>query len=229
MGDAYDDYERRAERRWNRMIDRVEAREEARERMARKAKGTIDTSVVGTKVGSVITPEQLAASGTEHSHQVAFFQWVAVEGRKAFGDDSDLLFAVPNGGDRKAHVGAAMKAEGVKRGVPDVCWPLPRAGVGCGSGLFMGAREGDEHFAGLWIELKKPTEPKQASGGGRSDEQVKWHKRLRAQGYAVAVAYGWQAMVWVAWLYWRGELKMQEGEDAFMATAVRHVPVVRGG
>lgn len=196
--------------------------------MARKAKGSIDTSVVGTKVGKLITPAQLAASRTEHGHQAAFFQWLAIEGRKAFGADADLLFAVPNGGDRKAHVGAAMKAEGVKRGVPDVCWPMPReCPVAYGTELYTDVMH--SMFAGLWIELKRPAERNQASGGGRSDEQVKWHKRLRAQGYAVAVAYGWQAMAWVAWLYWRGELVMPPGEDALMATAVGEVPVVGRG
>jgi len=223
MGDAWDDFERRAERRWNRTIDRVEAREEMRQRMARKPTGTIDTSVVGTKVGSLITPAQLAASGTEHGHQAAFFQWIAIDGRKLFGDDADLLFAVPNGGDRKAHVGAAMKAEGVKRGVPDVCWPMPR--MAAGGNVLNLLEDGSENdmFAGLWIELKRPTEFGKKDGG-RSDEQVKWHKRLRGQGYAVVLAYGWQAMAWTAYLYWTGSLFMKD-EDAFVAGEVDNAPL----
>lgn len=182
--------------------------------MARKLKGSIDTSVVGTKVGAMITPEQLAASGTEHGHQVAFFQWVATKGRKVFGTDADLLFAVPNGGDRQAHVGAAMKAEGVKPGVPDVCWPMPQWDPSMKACV----------FAGLFIELKKPDQ-RNKKDGGRSEHQVKWHKRLRAQGYAVVLAYGWQAMAWAAYLYWKGDLRMKD-EDALFADAVDQPPVV---
>lgn len=195
--------------------------------MVARRKGTIDTSTVNTSLGKLLTPEQLAQAGTEHSHQVAFFQWIAIDGRKLFGDDADLLFAVPNGGDRKAHVGAAMKAEGVKRGVPDVCWPMPRMAAGGNVLNLLADGSENDMFAGLWIELKKPSEATKKDGG-RSDEQVKWHKRLRGQGYAVVLAYGWQAMAWTAYLYWTGSLFMRD-EDAFVAGAVEEPPVVGRG
>lgn len=179
--------------------------------MAKKVVGTIDPSVVGTKMGSLITPEQIAASGTEHAHQAAFFQWIALYGSKGM-DSTRLMFAVPNGGDRKASVAASLKAEGVKKGVPDVCWPFPKRNTW-----------GDYHS--LWIELKRPGLEK-TKNGGRSDEQVEWHKELRAHGHAVVVAYGWQSMAWAAWLYYSSELRMPTGDDAMMATAVSEPPVV---
>lgn len=177
--------------------------------MARKPKASIDPSVVGTTMGALIKPEQIAASGTEHAHQAAFFQWIAITGSKAMGY-TRLIFAVPNGGDRKASVAASLKAEGVKSGVPDVCWPIPR-------------RTAWADYHGLWIELKRPG-LEGTKNGSRSDAQVEWHKELRAQGYAVVVAYGWQSMAWAAWLYYSGDLRMPTGDDAMMASAVSEAP-----
>lgn len=114
-----------------------------------------------------ITPEQLAASGTESGHQKALMQWAASCGIP----DMHMLHSVPNGGGRSMSVGALMKAEGVKKGVPDLNWPVPH-GV----------------FAGLWIEMKKPL-----VCDGLSDEQEKWYWDLRRNHYAVAVCYSWIA------------------------------------
>ncbi|QIG73224.1 VRR-NUC endonuclease domain-containing protein [Rhizobium phage RHph_N17] len=190
-------------------IDRYEAGKKQR-----KPKVGIDPSVVGTKAGALITPEQIAATGTEHAHQAAFFQWIAITGSKAMAQ-TELMFAVPNGGDRKASVAASLKAEGVKSGVPDVCWPVPRL-------AYVGL---DEWYHGLWIELKRPGLEK-TKNGGRSDKQVEWHTKLIGLSYAVVVAYGWQSMAWAAWLYSQGELRMPSGGDAMMATAVAEPPVV---
>lgn len=121
----------------------------------------------------MITPEQLAKAGTEHAHQTAFFQWVAMRFQHP---QKHMFFAVPNGGDRNISVAASMKAEGVKPGVPDVFWPVP-----------MGP------YAGLWLELKRPGLEGRALGG-RSDKQEKWHRDLIGQQYAVATVYGWEAM-----------------------------------
>lgn len=135
----------------------------------------------------MITPEKLAASGSEHGHQAAFFQWVALNFQH---ESKKLLFAVPNGGDRNIAVAANMKAEGVKSGVPDVFWPVP---IG--------------QFAGLWLELKRPGLHGRALGG-RSENQEKWHKDLVAQRYAVATVYGWEAMVQT--LLWYSQLGRNE-------------------
>ena len=81
------------------------------------------------------------AKDLEHKIQVALCQWLAAVHTVEYA----LTFAVPNGGHRHVAVAAKLKAEGVKRGVPD---------------LFMAVPRGDKH--GLFIELKtekgRPTE-----------------------------------------------------------------------
>lgn len=124
----------------------------------------------------MLTPEQLAKSGTEHAHQVALFQWIALEGWMEHGE-LVKLFAIPNGGDRKPSVAAAMKAEGVKPGVPDMCLPVSRHG-----------------YNSLWLELKRPIYATHKNGGC-SDAQLAWHKMLGDEGHLVVVVYGWQGAV----------------------------------
>lgn len=149
--------------------------------------GTIDPTTTGTTMGKAVTPEQVAASGTEHGHQAAIFQWVALSGRVKY-PELWTLFAIPNGGDRRASVAASLKAEGVKSGVPDMMLPLPAFGR-----------------PGLWIELKTP-ERQGRKDGGRSVDQIEWHKALVAEGYVVVLAFGWQAACWALHLYLGGGL-----------------------
>ena len=104
----------------------------------------------------------------EHAHQVALFQW-ADNVRRQF-PELRWLFAVPNGGQRSARTAARLKAEGVRRGVPDVLLDVPRAG-----------------YHGLRIELKKP---------GRhsvSSEQREWIAGYQERGYRAEVCIGWIA------------------------------------
>lgn len=104
---------------------------------------------------------------TEHQEQVSLFRWAEfAQGRYP---ELALLFAIPNGGHRHKAVAARLKAEGVKRGVPDLCLPVPR---------------GIHH--GLYIEMKTAT-------GSASKEQKKWLQALQAQGYRVAICRGWEA------------------------------------
>jgi hypothetical protein len=101
---------------------------------------------------------------SEHEEQCKIFQTVdLLKGRYP---ELGLLFAVPNGGLRNIRVAMKLKAEGVKRGVPDLCLPVSRM---C--------------FHGLFIELKagknKPTE-----------EQTAWLNELMRQGYWAVCAPG---------------------------------------
>lgn len=181
--------------------------------MARKPKASIDPGVVGTKAGKLIMPEQIAASGTEHGEQAAIFQWIAIEGKKHV-RDLELLFAIPNGGERSQSVAASLKAEGVRPGVPDMCLP-----VAANRGGSVG-----RPYHGLWVELKR----RGLEGrmlGGRSPQQQAWHVALLAQGYAVATAYGWQSACWVMKLYLDGQLIMPETGDCFFAPGTEHPPV----
>lgn len=164
---------------------------------------------IGLVVGAVrmIAPERIAESGTEHSHQVALMQWVAGVWRHEKGW---MLHAIPNGGDRSMSVGAKMKAEGVRKGVPDLCWPIRRWS---GDGRF------EDHYSGLYLEMKRP------SRGSLSEEQLKFLTALRAEGYAVAVAWGWQAAAWVLFEYEAGRLAMPEGDGPLLAMKTEQAPV----
>jgi VRR-NUC domain len=76
-------------------------------------------------------------------------------------------FHVPNGGHRHPAVAAKMKAAGVKRGVPDLLFPISFQG-----------------YHGLAIEMK--------SGYNRTTkEQLVWLDVLAEQGWKTAVCYGW--------------------------------------
>lgn len=103
---------------------------------------------------------------SEHSEQVALMQWaeLAQAHRPLLG----LLYAVPNGGQRHPAIAAKLKKEGVKRGVPDLHLPVARCGL-----------------HGLYLELK-------AADGRLSTEQKRWRDMLVAQGYGVAVVYGFE-------------------------------------
>ena len=73
------------------------------------------------------------------------------------------IFAVPNGGDRHVAVAKSMKAEGVKRGVPDLFLAVPRA-------------TNAKMAHGLFLEFK-------SQKGHQSKEQKGWEARLARYGY----------------------------------------------
>lgn len=102
---------------------------------------------------------------TESAEQQALFRWAAW----AQGKYPDLrwMFHVPNGGARDAVTGARMQAEGVKKGVPDICLPTPRG-----------------EFSGLYIEMKR------RSGGRVSGAQADWIAYLIAQGFCALECRG---------------------------------------
>jgi len=101
----------------------------------------------------------------ESEEQEALFQWAAIQS----GNHPELkwLFHIPNGGFRHKATAAALKRQGVKPGVLDLCLPVPRKG-----------------FHGLYIELKR-------LGEKPSPRQNRWLLFLREQGYKAVVAVGW--------------------------------------
>ncbi len=74
-----------------------------------------------------------------------------------------FIFHVPNGGQRTKAAAGKLKAEGVKKGVPDLLWPLKSRG-----------------YSGLVMELK-------ANGNSTTPEQTTWLAWLKAQGYFTCV------------------------------------------
>lgn len=103
---------------------------------------------------------------SESVEQRSLFRWAAW----ASGKHPELarLFHIPNGGARSAATGARMKAEGVKRGVPDICLPVPRGS-----------------FTALYIELKR-----QDGGGKATDEQKAWMEFLTSEGSCALECWG---------------------------------------
>lgn len=108
----------------------------------------------------------------EHSEQVRVIAW-ARENLERF-PALALLYAIPNGGHRSKAVAAKMKAEGSKRGMPDMALAFAAGG-----------------HHGLFVELKQTKlKPKRGGKGGVSDAQSEVIEQLRAGGYAAHVAYG---------------------------------------
>lgn len=119
---------------------------------------------------------------TEQQEQIALIKWTQQPSvRRAF-PELKFLFHVPN--ERSDKIQAAnLKRMGVKPGVPDLILPVPSG-----------------KYHGLFIEMKK-------AGGRVSDDQLWWLEHMKANGYAVAVCYGWQQGAEV--LRWYLELNEQ--------------------
>lgn len=155
------------------------------------------------------TPNKLAKSGTEHSHQVALFAYAAVALRHGFdiadawanGDTQALkssiyktakcpvvpalewLHAIPNGGSRGDDA-KSRKIRGAQLKAEGV-----RQGV---ADVFLPWPVGPWH--GLYIEMKKPSvKPKRkGSKGGMSDEQIKFSEYAKKVGYGFVTCYSWE-------------------------------------
>lgn len=131
----------------------------------------------------MITPEQLAQSGSEDGHQSALFCWAALPEQSLKYPELEWLFAIPNGGYRDKRTAGKLKATGVKSGVSDMLLPV-RRGV----------------WPGLFIELKVGKNTLQS-------EQKEFKKFVMAQGYGFAACWGWEAAtkILVEYLEHRGE------------------------
>lgn len=128
------------------------------------------------KQGKVVTPEQLAASGSEDGHQMAVFCWAADSVGKYPG--LMWLHAIPNGGSRHVVEAGKMVAAGLRSGVWDIFLPLPIQ------------TEWAKMYAGLYIEMKAEKRRKEKNGG-LSDEQLKFMVYALKVGYYCKVCYNW--------------------------------------
>ena len=174
-----------------------------------------------------MTPWQLAKSASEHAEQTALFCFLAKAEQIGFELAIDpkswqvpvklasqpkpipelrWLHAIPNGGSRgdtdksRAIEGGKMKAEGVKTGVHDICWPFS-------------VRENNSdkysglNYCGLYIEMKRRT-LKRANDPhhGCSNEQKDFGQFVHDNGFYVTVCYGWEEAANVIRDYYRGTL-----------------------
>lgn len=104
---------------------------------------------------------------SESLEQEALIQWATLA-RQEF-KELEMLFHIPNGAKRDIRVGAALKRQGVKAGVPDLFLPVAR-----------------ETHHGLFIEMK-------VGRNKQTAEQKVWEQNLLEQGYKVIVCYSWIA------------------------------------
>ena len=112
----------------------------------------------------------------EHQIQKAYFEILAWN-EKDF-PYLKYIFAIPNGGHRPISVAKKMKAEGVRRGVPDIFIPV-------GFGLYR---------YGKWLETK-------TAKGVMSKEQNEYRNFLLAEGYDYALCRSCDELVRETELY----------------------------
>ncbi len=108
---------------------------------------------------------------TESQHQSNIIKWSQQPTVRRKYPELKLLFHIPNGGRRDPIEGRHLKQQGVKRGVPDLCLPVPK---------------GEHH--GLFIEMKTEI-------GRVSEYQKWWLSQLTEKGYQCAVCRGWEEAV----------------------------------
>lgn len=107
----------------------------------------------------------IMAKQNELIEQKTLFEFLAmIEGHEPL---LQYVFHVPNGGHRHPAVAMQMKLAGVKRGVPDILFPIP-----FGS------------HVGLAIEMK-------AGVNRTTKEQVVWLDVLEGYNWKTKVCYGW--------------------------------------
>ena len=108
---------------------------------------------------------------SEHDEQVAVIEYLEAIGAK--------FYAIPNGGYRTKAEAAMLKAEGVRKGVPDLCVPMARGG-----------------YHSLYIEMKRAD----GTASDVSDEQYEWITGLMDEGMAAFACYGVDnAMACIDW------------------------------
>ena len=102
---------------------------------------------------------------SESTEQQHLFQWARM--MSGAHPELALMYKITNEGRRSRANGARMVAEGMKKGVPDICLPVARGG-----------------HHGLYIELKRERNSRVTK------DQLEWIEALMDQGYAAAVCRG---------------------------------------
>lgn len=101
---------------------------------------------------------------SEETEQMTLIDWCNIN--TCIYPELELIYHVPNGGKRSKTEATRLKRAGVKKGVPDLCLPVPKG-----------------KYNGLYIEMKY--------GNGRtSKEQREWIIKLNEQGYKAVVCNG---------------------------------------
>ena len=109
----------------------------------------------------------------ESQTQISCVRWF----RNTYPEYADLLFSVPNGGQRSATEASIMRAEGIVPGVSDLILMMPVGG-----------------YHAICIEMKRITYlwengKEKARKGRQSKDQKKWQKLVNEQGYGYFIIY----------------------------------------
>ena len=102
---------------------------------------------------------------TEAQEQRTVMKWAQMMGYNT--PELELLFHIPNGGNRDAQTGYQLKLQGAKAGVPDLFLPCARCG-----------------YHGLFIEMKR------RKAWSVSEQQKYWIERLNGEDYLAQVCAG---------------------------------------
>ncbi len=129
----------------------------------------------------------------EHAEQAALLYWVRLH--EARYPELRWLYAVPNGRGRSKAEAGKLKAEGVKRGVPDLALDVARGG-----------------YHGLRIEMKAPGKLRSLS-----HDQRMWHNHLLLEGYAIHTSDDWRD-AWVALMTYLGYPAVRPSDAWISAT-----------
>lgn len=97
-------------------------------------------------------------NSSEAVHQKIIMEWC--EWQKTKYPELDMIFHITNEGKRSKRTGAELKRMGLKRGIPDICLPVP-----------------NKEYNGLWIELKADRSKR------LTKEQKEWLEKLNRYGY----------------------------------------------
>ena len=116
---------------------------------------------------------------TEAQEQEALFRWAAFAVGKY--PEIKFLYHIPNEGKRSVYNGAAMRRQGLKKGVPDLCLPVPSG-----------------KYHALYIEMKR-------KGEKPSLQQLNWLDNLNLLGNRAVWCQGWEAAAKEIERYLRGE------------------------
>ena len=107
----------------------------------------------------------------ETRHQINVIKWSQQPSIRSKWPELALLYHIKNETTEGKERVAVDRSMGVKKGVPDLCLPVPRG-----------------KYHGLYVELKNET-------GRTSEAQEWWGEKLLGQGYMLEVCHGWQSAV----------------------------------
>jgi len=139
-------------------------------RLSKKSLRRLAATVQQQGTAADFVPDKPVFKRNEESEmQRALIRWWDTEGHHQFNLPKNLLFSIPNGNNGDAKRGSIMKAEGQRKGAPDLMLAKPKYRV-----------ESWKWDHGLFLELKTAT-------GRLMPEQEEFHFTLRNAGYRVEV------------------------------------------